>query len=193
MIFFLPLFIAISLAFFMRLYFFEVYSVNSSSMKPTILNGDYILVSKYKKNDIKKGDVVAFEKDSIIYVKRVLAFAGDYVKMLGTNTYINHIKIKSAASTNVKMYSILSYGEMLFEETINNKTYFTIYLNNDINYESQVNSHFMLGDNRSNSEDSRFWLANDKIKIIGKVEFVFFSVEPKNKKINWKRFFKIIK
>lgn len=85
----------IVVALFCRVFFVSVYKVSSQTMAPTLLVGDFILVSKTSygiklpwSNDVyfsaspKHGDLVVFHKNSKIYIKRVLAVAGDEIEKL---------------------------------------------------------------------------------------------------------------
>lgn len=192
-IYFSPFLLAIASAFIVRIYFFETYSVTSSSMKPTIFEGDFIIVNKFNKR-LERGDIVAFIKGEEVYVKRLIALANENIHMLGVNTYIDGKKLEIKPSLDVKKYGLISYGEMLFEETVSGKIHDVIYLDKNINldFNKNLNSYFFLGDNRDNSEDSRFWANDEQVKILGKVKMIFFSIDPKNKNLIWKRFFKII-
>jgi len=192
-LYFLPFIIAVSSALIIRFYFFEVYSVVSTSMKPNLIEGDYILVNKLKNKNLHRGSIYAFEKDNEIYVKRLVALPGDILSIIGTNTYVNDKKLDVNPSNNLKIYSTLSYGELLFEEKNETNSYLIINStkNLDINiYDKKIASYYFLGDNRNNSEDSRYWDAVYNVKIIGKVSLILFSTSNSN--INWQRFFKFI-
>jgi len=193
-VYLIPFIIAIFSAIIIRTYFFEVYSVVSTSMKPNLIEGDYILVNKFKNKKLERGFVYAFKKNNEIYVKRLIALPGDTLSIIGTNTYINNEKIKLNPSNNLKIYTMLSYGDLLFEETINDISYLIINSSNnlDINiYDKKISSYFFLGDNRNNSEDSRYWDKDYDLKILGKVSLILFSSDDKN--IYWNRFFKFVK
>jgi signal peptidase I len=54
-------------------------------------------------------------------------------------------------------------------------------------YKNGAEGLFLLGDNRSNSIDSRTWGEINKRDIIGKVSFIWFSVDPITRKVRWER------
>lgn len=126
------------------------------SMSPTIGSNDYILVNRfiYKVVSPKAGDIVAFDprdSHSSLSVKRVVGVPGDTVLIKDGMLYIN----KKLYSDNKKMPSIDSGG--LAENKIM----------------LGKNEYFLLGDNRNNSEDSRFESIGNvsKNSIKGKVWF----------------------
>jgi signal peptidase I len=60
-------------------------------------------------------------------------------------------------------------------------------------YQFKYNYYFMMGDNRDNSADSRFWGFVPETHIVGKALFVWMSWDSGNSAVRWKRLFKSIK
>jgi signal peptidase I len=119
--------------------------IPSSSMSPTIEVGDQLLVEKIEYTDINRGDLIVFEKDGELLIKRLIGLPGDTVLLQDGKVYVN--------------------GCLLNEEYV---------VNNDCDYSGQYfvsdNSYFLLGDNRADSKDSRYWdypFINNKA-IVGK-------------------------
>lgn len=112
--------------------FFPVFRIYGSSMEPTIQEGD-ILVSN-KNAHLKTGDVVVFSYNNKLLVKRVIGTAGQWIDM--------------AEDGNVYVDNILLNEPYLKEKTYGNST---------IEYPYQVpdGKYFVMGDNRSISQDSR--------------------------------------
>ncbi|MEA4973706.1 Signal peptidase I S [bioreactor metagenome] len=135
-------------------------TVPTGSMKNTIMEGDRVVAFRfsYLFNSPKRGDVVIFdypdapEDETVLYVKRVIGEPGDTVEITGGKVYIN--------------------GEPLDED----------YLREDMvgdfgPYVVPDDSYFMMGDNRNDSLDSRYWDNKfvEKDKILGKVIFKYYK------------------
>lgn len=120
--------------------FFGSYSMQEGSMEPTIQTGDRFLVNRiaYRFGNVHRGDLIAYrskdDADSTIHVKRVIALPGETVQikdgviLIDGKTYME----------NKSFPSITNGGAASTELTIGDDEY------------------FVLGDNRNNSEDSRF-------------------------------------
>lgn len=146
-------------------------------MKPTLLVGDYILVDKRMTNQgkIKRGDVVVFpypEKPSKNFVKRVVGLGAEVIEIRDKQVYINDVPLDEPYKINV--------DKRIFPR------------------ESQVrdnlgpihipeNSLFVMGDNRDESNDSRFWGFVEIDKVQGKVTEIYWSWDKENFKVRWDR------
>lgn len=169
--------IAVLLALFIRTFVVQAFKIPSGSMLPTLLIGDHLLVNKFiygvkvpftgqllipiKKPD--RGDVVVFRfpKDrSIDYIKRVVGVPGDTVEIKDKKVYIND-KIVGDPHAHISSPTILSanasprdnFGPVLVPE----------------------GRIFVMGDNRDNSYDSRFWGFVDQRDILGKAFILYWS------------------
>jgi len=136
-----------------RFLFFNI-QVPSESMLPTIQIGDRIVTTKiYNPSKLKRGDIIVFyfEEDNEKLVKRLIGLPGDKVEVkAGGSVYVNSIKLDEPY---VKYQGGAS---------------------GTFNVPSA--SYFFLGDNRSNSYDSRLW-KNPYISssdILGKAQIVFY-------------------
>lgn len=117
--------------------------VVSASMETTIMTGDHVIGSRlaYKTHEIERGDIIMFDSQvdvGNVYVKRVIGLPGDTVRIENGEIYIND-------ST-----------DPLEEDYINTWTIDDDHL---LIYEVPEDSYFVMGDNRDDSFDSRFWKA----------------------------------
>lgn len=151
--------IAVVLAFFIRYYIVELYMVEGPSMRPTLLNGERLVVNKfiYRFKTPEKGEVIVFRypsDPSRDFIKRVIATPGDTIEIKDGRVFVN--------------------GQLLNEPYILEKTRgsFTI----ATVPEGRI---FVMGDNRNNSEDSRFkdvgFVSYDNVK--GKAIMIFWPLD----------------
>ena len=135
--------------------------VPSGSMRDTIWEGDRLFGFRlsYKFSEPERGDIIIFkfpDDESQNYVKRIIGLPNDIVQIKGGRVYINGDELDEPY---IKDY-IFDDGE----------TY---------TYIVPEGCYFMLGDNRNNSKDSRYWVNTfvKKEKIIAKVMFRYYSGE----------------
>ena len=197
-LFFILLFVIL-----VRSVLFEPYLVPSSSMLPTLLEGDRIVVNKYtygisrysfpfspklfqgrifELTEPKRGDVVVFELDKI-YVKRLIGEPGDKIQVIDGVLYINGNEIKQIPVKEQFQsggISFSQYQEQLTKDktiTILDVTSGTEFDNTKL-YVIPEGHYFFMGDNRDFSRDSRdiyFMGFVPKENILGKVDRIFFS------------------
>ena len=192
------IFIALLLALFIRTFIIQAFKIPSGSMEKTLLIGDHILVSKFTYGihvpniipilNIKLfDDIVLFQKipkrDDIIvfrypknenrdFIKRVIGLPGDLLEVRQQKVYINEklFKEEHAWHTDTLQKSRLvprdDFGPIIVPP-----------------------GHlFMMGDNRENSQDSRFWGFLDINKIKGKALVIYWSWNAKDKWVRFDRF-----
>jgi signal peptidase I len=128
--------VAVALAFFIRTFIVELYMVEGPSMRPTLVNGERLVVNKfiYRFQSPVKGDVVVFKyprDERRDFIKRVIATAGDTIEIKDGRVYVN--------------------GKLLNEIYIFEKSRGSYPLS-----KVPEGTIFVMGDNRNNSEDSRF-------------------------------------
>lgn len=208
--------------FVLRAFLFEAYQIPSSSMRPDLTVGDFILVSKFDYGirepitnrvvipvgKISRGDVVVF-KDPLVrnrdLIKRVVAIGGDKIEYRdkrltingtklnytesGMYTYNENIPSQGAVEISNQRYnenllgvnhSIITWDKVptlfssqvqVFSDSQNCKYY------GDDGFECTVplGKYFMMGDNRDNSFDSRYWGFVDDNAILGRATKVIFN------------------
>ena len=187
-----PIVIAVLIALFIRAFIVQAFKIPSSSMEPTLLVGDHLLVNKfiygvripytnikffqYKKP--KRGDIIVFifPKDrSKDFIKRVIGTEGEKVAIIHNKIYINDKMIDDLwGHFTITRPSIEEYGPVKVPEGF----------------------LFVMGDNRDNSQDSRFWGFVNINEVKGKAFIVYFSWDSNAQKllnmIRWNRFGKLI-
>ena len=143
-----------------RLFICQIYVVPSASMETTIMTGEYILGNKlaYINEDPSVGDIVIFsDEDGSAFdtlVKRVIATEGQVVNLIGGVVYVD--------------------GKALSEPYTTSATYELGGSSISFPYVVGEGELFVMGDNRSNSEDSRWFGAISVDQVEAKVFFVIF-------------------
>jgi signal peptidase I len=181
--------VAVVLALFIRTFVIQAFKIPSGSMKETLLIGDHILVNKFiygikipfTKTTIipfktpESGDIVVFEfpedpeKD---FIKRVIGVAGDVVEVHDKKVYVNHKPLNHDHGINTDPYS--------FPASVQPRDNFGP-------VKVPANSFFVMGDNRDQSYDSRFWGFVDLKAVKGKALIIYWSWDKKNFGVRWSR------
>lgn len=169
--------IALLAAILLRVFVVSAYRVASGSMEDTLEAGDYIFVNKlaYSFGDPETGDIIVFEnpfdptKD---YIKRLVAIEGQTVEIADKVLYVDG-----------QVAKIPEYSKY-----IDNRILPEVLSSRDNFGPLQVPSgqYFVMGDNRDDSQDSRFWGCVDKSYFKGKAIFIYFSYEPDPESPEWK-------
>ncbi|MFI5323500.1 MAG: signal peptidase I [Thermodesulfobacteriota bacterium] len=191
---------------------FRPFKIPSGAMIPTLLVGDHLLVNKYDKK-IYRGVVIVFtypntehdpSKNDIYYIKRVVGIPGDSIDLDGRQLVINGKKVPL---TYTGSYVDERNGEQFDEynedllghnhpvifrkgrESTNKGSFIPV----SVVPEGYV---FVMGDNRDNSQDSRFWGFVPNDNIAGKAFLIHWSWDFDNpdiqNKVRWKRLFSSI-
>jgi len=166
--------VAFVLAFFIRTFVIQAFKIPSGSMEKNLLIGDHILVNKmvfapvvksYEKyflpvKEIKRGDVIVFKypnNPSIDYIKRVIALENETIEIRNKTVYINNKKLEEPYKYHF------------------DSEYFAPVRDNLLPKKVPQGYYFVMGDNRDNSQDSRYWgfLARDHIK--GRAFIIYWS------------------
>lgn len=151
--------IAVVLAFFIRYFIVELYMVEGPSMRPTLVNSERLVVNKfiYRFKQPERGEILVFKyprDQSRDFIKRVIAIPGDTIEVKDGRVFVN--------------------GQLLNENYILERTKGSYPLS------TVPEGHiFVMGDNRNNSEDSRFkdvgFVPYSLIK--GKAVMVFWPID----------------
>ena len=199
----------------LRSFIVEPFRIPSSSMMPTLLIGDFILVNKFsygirlpvvdtKIIDIGKperGDIMVFrypQNPSLDYIKRVIALPGDKVSYFDKHIFINGEKI---IQKPLGLYKGVGQGEnmtgaLLQHEQLQAKEHEILIMQQRPSVEGEIivpdGHYFMMGDNRDNSNDSRYWGTVPEENIVGKAFMIWMNWDADNKGVDWSRLGSII-
>jgi len=162
--------IALVAALVLRIFVVSAYRVNSESMADTLYEGDYIFVNKlaYKYGSGPQiGDIIVFkypnnpEKD---YIKRIVAEAGQIVQIADKVLYVDG-EVAAIPPGMKHIDERILPGDLSYRDNFDA-------------YEVPPGHYFVMGDNRDDSRDSRFWGCVPEENIKGKAVFVYWSWEP---------------
>ena len=165
--------IAFLLAMVIRTFVVQAFKIPTGSMRPTLLEGDLILVNKFiygakipftdKRlpilRDFKRGDVIVFiypEDTKKDFIKRLVGLPGDEVEIKKGSIYVN--------------------GAPLADSVFNNRYY---YNRGDFGVEGTKiivpkDNYFVLGDNSASSKDSRYWGFVPRDNILGEAIVIYW-------------------
>lgn len=197
----------------LRSFLFEPFRVPTGSLEPTVLPGDFILSNKYTYglrlpvwgnkildiNKPKNGDIAIFRipvDNKTWMVKRVIGIPGDKISYVdkkftvnGSSAKYKYIGPSKDTNNGQDFWPVKVYEEELFGIKHN------IFLKeNDHSHDFHITvpegHYFMIGDNRDNSDDSRFWGFVPEKNLEGKAMLVWLSWDPYGwvpRNIKWSR------
>jgi len=206
----LPIFLIVLV---LRSFLIEPFRIPSGSMMPTLLVGDFILVNKFTygirlpviNNKIisisepKRGDVVVFrypEDPKIPYIKRVVGLPGDHVvyhiankmlyingepipqKIIGSYQGVGEGSGMTGADEKIENLQGVEHSILLYQ----NRSFNAVMPYMDMTIPPK--HYFVLGDNRDNSRDSRFWGTVPEENLIGKAFLIWMNWD---RGVNWDR------
>ena len=123
--------------------------VKGNSMKTTLFDREILLLTKGNRN-IKRFDIIVLKFDGERLVKRVVGLPGEHLKYVNNQLYVNDNLIEDSFSNSITIsFDIKELGYEVIPD----------------------NHYFVLGDNRSESKDSRFFGMVDIDDIVGKTKF----------------------
>ncbi len=194
----------------LRSFLAEPFRIPSGSMLPTLQVGDFILVNKFsyglrlplfgiKVLDIgepERGDVVVFRfpKDpSVDYIKRIVGLPGDTIRYQNKTVYING---QPAEQKSEGIYTGMGdeidiSGASLRSERLGKIEHKILIQTSRRFSEGEFvvpeGHYFVMGDNRDNSNDSRFWGTVPEENFVGKAFMVWLSWDAATSSVKWDR------
>jgi len=181
--------IAILIAFFIRTFVVQAFKIPSGSMKPTLLIGDHILVSKFiygvkipyfrktliPVRDPQRGEIIVFiypEDRSKDFIKRVIGVGGDTIEIRNKKIFLNGMPYEDKHGVYVDDFVIP--GAIQPRDNFGPVTV-------------PKGTVFAMGDNRDQSYDSRFWGFVDLKDVMGKAYIIYWSWDKENNSVRWNR------
>jgi len=177
--------IAVILALFIRTFVVQAFKIPTGSMENNLLIGDHLLVNKFvfgptetslertllPIGTIKRGDVLVFKypvEPDRDFIKRVIGLPGDTVELREKKVYINgkpldepYVHFLQPPGGESELHEVTSFDvrERYGPVTV------------------PANQYFMMGDNRDNSQDSRYWGFMPRENVKGKALLIYWSYE----------------
>lgn len=191
------LLMTIVIAVFVITFVVQAFQIPSESMERTLLVGDYLLVDKLHYGPpgiwdflmpyrpIRRGDIIVFRypvKPSDHFVKRVIGLPGDRVHLERKRVYVNG-KPLTEPYVRVRRGSIEDFRDNFpAEPGLYNDVTASWFLQmrtlvRDGELVVPANSYFVLGDNRDNSLDSRYWGLVPRENVIGRPLLIYWSAK----------------
>ncbi|MBP1148992.1 signal peptidase I [Methylocaldum sp. RMAD-M] len=187
----------------LRSFLVEPFRIPSGSMMPTLLIGDFILVNKYtygirlpvlntkivEMGEPERGDIVVFRfpKDpKVDYIKRVIGLPGDRIAYYNKQLYVNGEAIKQ---TTIAEYQGVGQGNAmtgarLLSEDLKGVNHDILIREGQPSVQGEFTvpegQYFVMGDNRDNSNDSRYWGTVPESHLVGKAFFIWMSWDWEN-------------
>jgi signal peptidase I len=173
---------AVILALFVRTWVVQAFKIPTGSMENNLLIGDHLLVNKFlfaptasgleravlPVREIRRGDIIVFkypEEPQRDFIKRVIGLPGDTLELRAKKVFINgqaldepyvHFLTAVSAVSEVTSKEVLEhYGPV----------------------KVPADQYFMMGDNRDNSQDSRYWGYLPRSYVKGKALMIYWSYE----------------
>lgn len=165
--------IAVCLALSIRTFVVQAFRIPSGAMKNTILIGDHILVNKYtyKLKSPQRGDIIVFKypKDPTKnFIKRVIGIENDIIEIKNKQVFLNGRLLKENYVLKLDTRMVSSRDNLGPKKV-------------------PKDSYFVMGDNRDNSHDSRFWGFVDSKSVIGRAFIIYWSWNREVEEQRWNR------
>jgi len=178
---------ALILALIIRTCVVQAFKIPSGSMEDTLAIGDHLLVNKFiyglklpfsdkhilKFRDPRQGDVIVFEYPadrSKDFIKRVIGVPGDEVEVRNKRVYVNGVLYQNPHEVHKEV--------TVFPKEMNPR-------DNSGPVRVPAHSYFMMGDNRDNSYDSRYWGFIKESDIKGKAFIKYWSWDQNSWRVRW--------
>jgi len=194
------IFIALLLFLFVRTFMIEAFQIPTASMENTLLVGDFLLVNKMVYgaeipgtdlqfpafDEPSRGEVIVFEPPPSAnqpphtnYVKRIVGVPGDTIAMRNARLIVNGVEIEEPYIKSMRRFGDVPSGQFAWQqEYLVNRSPRRPYHATRDNWGPLYvpeGHFFVLGDNRSNSEDSRYWGFVPRDAIRGRPMIVYYS------------------
>lgn len=193
----------------LRSFLAEPFRIPSGSEKPDLLIGDFIVTNKFAygirlpvfhykimaMGEPKRGDIVVFlwpRDTATYYIKRVIGLPGDVITYKNKQLTINGCPVpQELLGERTDQDQSKKWPVLLKRENLLGVKHL-IYLRpdqpvDDFSVTVPRGNYFMMGDNRDNSYDSRYWGFVPEKDLIGKAFLIFFSWDSLHNRVRWER------
>jgi len=165
---------AVSLAFLLQAFVVKPYKIPSPSMVPTLAVGDRVLVARfmYQVTSPDRGDIVVFRwptDDKTVFIKRIIGLPGETISLQGGHVYIDGRELNEPYVAKQDGQPAPTDPAQLMPGTTMAEPWS---LNQP--YKVPAGSYFVMGDNRTQSDDSRVWGPVPAGNLIGQAFFVYW-------------------
>ena len=184
--------LAIVLALTIRTFVVQAFKIPSGSMIPTLSIGDHILVNKFlygiklpftdvilvPVSSPQSGDIIVFkypEDESKDFIKRVVGTPGDVIEVRNKEVYVNGARVDDPRVQHTDRDIQLNKRDNFGPVTV------------------PPGAYFVMGDNRDQSLDSRFWGFVKENKIRGKAFLIYWSWDGADTWVRWNRIGRVIR
>lgn len=204
---FFPVFLAVLV---LRAFIFEPFRIPSKSMVPTLLVGDFVLVSKFSYGlrlpvthtkivpigEPERGDVVVFRyprDPSVDYIKRIVGLPGDTITYRNEQLFVNGKPVpkKSLGLYDGPDADLYNRMQLFLEHLPGAKAHRMLHVigrqGPQVSVTVPKGKYFAMGDNRDNSADSRIWGFVPEHNLVGKAFMVWLSVDFSDWDFRWAR------
>ncbi len=154
----IPYILVIIVVLFVKAYIISPIQVNGESMDDTLKSGDVMILNKlqYKRNGVKRFDIVVIKSHGTHIIKRVIGLPGDVIEVKDNKLYINDKAYDEKYLSKGTVTEDFELGELLDSDKV------------------PKNKYFVMGDNREKSLDSRIIGFIDEDDIEGIATFTIF-------------------
>lgn len=187
----------IVIAIFVITFIVQAFQIPSESMEKTLLVGDYLLVDKAHFGEshvwswllpyrpIRRQDIIVFRypvNPHLHFVKRVIAVPGDHVRLIDKHVYVNGVRQNDAYATFKWAWHDPFRDDFpdggLYGDATSTKWFVQARrLIDDGELVVPKDSYFVLGDNRDDSYDSRYWGFVPRQNIVGRPLMIYWSMD----------------
>lgn len=189
------LLIAVIFATFARSFVLQAFKIPSASMEANLLVGDHILVNKFvygpassgamllPVRPVRRGDIVVFrfpQDPTRDFIKRCIGLPGDVVEIKSKRVFVNDEELLESAYVTHRDPRTYPRSIFLSEEYRNRDNFGPITV--------PENELFFLGDNRDDSNDSRFWGTVPTRYVKGRALLVYWSFDTVEENAGWQGF-----
>lgn len=152
---------AVGIFFFIYLLIMRPHKISGQSMMPNFQDAEYLLTEKvtYYTRNPERGDVIVFTppvSDTDEFIKRVIGLPGERVELKDGHVYINDKLLRESYLKD----DVFTYGGT--------------FLSDNVEYTVPDGEYFVMGDNRPNSSDSRYWGPITKSVISGRAWIAYW-------------------